>query len=653
MFPKIVLSQGQSLDTKVTIGKYRYPVTLTKKGSRLWWTYDFNKLMGPEIKTLQGWRYHGFDDINPVKQWSIADTPRNHFRLAYMAGQNPYANYDKPLLAFDPRREIYGHQCDITRHMITRQYCIVSAEMGTGKTLSAIEAMEWLALQNSTKSWFYVAPRSALVSVQLEFEKWRSLVNPQFHTYDALVRLMENWPADMPPPQGVIFDESSRVKTPTSQRSTAAMHLANAIRERWAAQGAVILMSGSPAPKSPLDWYNQCEIACPGFIKESTFESFKYRLSISTKSSNDAGQTYAKHVTWLDDENKCQVCGLLKSDPEHDEVNMIEPDYHAFQASVNEVAGLYKRMSGLVIVKFKKDCLDLPDKNYRIIRCKPTPSVINAAKLITARSESVVKTMMLMRELSSGFQYQAFENGNETCWACEGSRTREEWVYCGPEDKYDEVVEAQNAGKDVPPEMFRKEHRACFTCDGTGQVIKYQRSAEQVPCPKFDVLSDIIDEYDDIGRLVTYGSFTGSIDRIVETYINAKWEVIRVDGRGWWSTTPDKPQQLIKRFQSNKGDFPRLAFVGHPGSAGMGLTLTASPAIVYIDNDNNGENRLQSEDRIHRPGMDYNLGATIIDIFHLPIDEVIYESNKRKKRLQDMTLGDFRTALEKAEEIIR
>lgn len=77
----------------------------------------------------------------------------------------------------------------------------------------------------------------------------------------------------------------------------------------------------------------------------------------------------------------------------------------------------------------------------------------------------------------------------------------------------------------------------------------------------------------------------------------------------------------------------------------MGLTLTASPSIVYFSNDFNAESRIQSEDRIHRPGMDVNRGATIYDLIHLPTDRTVLENLKAKRVLQDMTLGALNDVL--------
>lgn len=73
----------------------------------------------------------------------------------------------------------------------------------------------------------------------------------------------------------------------------------------------------------------------------------------------------------------------------------------------------------------------------------------------------------------------------------------------------------------------------------------------------------------------------------------------------------------------------------------MGLTLTEARTAVFWSNTYKPEYRLQAEDRIHRKGMDENLGCTIVDLFHLPSDEKVVEVLKDNRRLELMTLGEF------------
>jgi hypothetical protein len=53
---------------------------------------------------------------------------------------------------------------------------------------------------------------------------------------------------------------------------------------------------------------------------------------------------------------------------------------------------------------------------------------------------------------------------------------------------------------------------------------------------------------------------------------------------------------------------------------------------------------MQAEDRIHRIGMDKNRGALIIDLIHLPTDQLVLDNLKKKKALQSMTMGELEAA---------
>ena len=598
---------------------------------KLWVDSDYVYLEGPfqlkdDFKAMKGARWA--DEKRPFpdgrKTWSCDNVERNWFQLRYLLGENPYAPYLTPLdksVFKSVRTQIkhFNHQIEMTCHGLQRHYCLICGEMGTGKTLAAIEIME----QSKVLNWWYVAPKSVITAVQLEFEKWFARVRPVFMTYEEMVRNIKNWPAGAKPPQGVIFDEFSRCKTPTSQRSQVAMHLANSVRATWGNRGFVIGMTGSPAPKSPLDWYWQCEVVCPGFLREGDIDKFKYRLAVITRRPDASGGRFPKLACWKNgDQTKCNICGETQDAFEH--VDISSPEYHSFVPLENEVHKLYARLRGLAVVVFKKDCLDLPDKIYRVEKCKPNLDTLRAAQLIAATAGSAITKLTLLRELSDGFQYRETELGKETCQVCEGRKTI------------------------VTPGTTQEE--PCPNCKATGTVRKVGRATTQVPCPKYDVLAEIMDEYSEVGRLVVYAGFTASIDRVADFCKSRGWEWIRVDGRGWTSSfgpTLD-PKELIRRFQEpERVDAPeRVVFIGHPGSAGMGLTLTASPAIVYFSNDFSGEARIQSEDRIHRPGMDTNRGATIIDLIHLPSDDYVRKNLKLKRELQSLSMGELKAAME-------
>jgi len=633
-----------TLNLNVPGHKYKVPVEINEEKGRLALKFKYCPSLLAEVKAMEGAKWHGYDNP-PRKIWTVAKTARNIFTFDWLSGENVFANYDAPLVQVDISKYegVYPHQGEMVSHGLTRHRGIWSCEMGTGKTRAAIILMELTGF----REWWWVGTKSSLKAVAYEFKKWNAKIIPQFYSYDSLKKVIETWPSGKKAPRGVIFDESSRLKTPTAQRSQAAKALSESMEKDWGNDAFVILMSGSPAPKEPTDWWHQCEVAKPGFIREGNVFKFKQRLCVM-REQNGLNGVYKEVVTWLDDPRKCQKCGKFKEDTIHEtSVFGDGSEAHAFVPSKNEIEHLYKRMNGLVLVKFKKDVLKfLPEKRYETIILTPSSALLRTAKTLARTAKNVVTGLTLLRELSDGFQYVEKVVGQETCPCCNGSTFMDE--YFDPKEPDRKLFDVQNV------EGLEKRKVKCEVCNGTAKVNKYERTVQEVPCPKEDELLDLLDNHEDVGRIVIYAGFTGSVDRVVNICHKAGWATIRVDGRGWFASEyngdPIPSSDLVTLFQEQKNQFPRVAFVGQPGAAGMGLTLTASPSIVYWSNDFNAEHRIQSEDRIHRPGMDLNRGATIYDLIHLPTDSHILNNLKKKRDLQAMTMGDFSSLLSSLEE---
>ena len=618
---------------KLRAGNYKIPVSIEEEKGRLYLQFPFNRSMLAEVKSMHNARWHGYDDPNPRKLWSIKDCARNKFQLDFLAGKNPYEAYESELKTVTFNRDIlYDHQKEMKAHALTRRQCILACEMGTGKTLVAIEAME----SSGVTDWLWVGAASSLPAVELEFEVWDAKVKPIFMTYEKVRNLIKN--DEMFIPMGLISDECTKIKTPTSQRSQALSILTEQMRETFD-DPYIILMSGAPAPKNPGDWWHQCEVAKPGFIREGDIHKFKHRLAIIREEESITGGVYPKLITWLDDVNKCAICGKV---PEEHFVNELAPEDHSWKRSENEVSYLYERMKGLVLVKFKKDCLDLPEKQFRKIVVEPTELTKKAAILIAKTESRTVTALMKLRELSDGFQYKEIKTDRViNCELCNGSGRYQEW--------YDpEYPDEAPSPESMESGICKSREATCTNCDGSGKVPEYERIAQEIECPKERVFVDLLDEHEAIGRFVTYAGFTASIDRLVRVAIRYGWEVIRADGRGWTYFKDDEIEQLtkkdmLKRFQSNYEN--KLIFIGQPGAAGIGITLTASPSCFFYSNSFDSEHRIQTMDRIHRIGMDVNRGATIIDVVHLDSDQYILNNLEKKLDLMYMTMGRLREVM--------
>ena len=254
---------------------------------------------------------------------------------------------------------------------------------------------------------------------------------------------------------------------------------------------------------------------------------------------------------------------------------------------------------------------------------------------------------MLLRELSDGFQYVEVVVGKEECPNCEGRGMTEEPVPL--------VAPDTMKPQDIKAENFERRTVQCRLCEGKKVIDKKKREARIVACPKDDIFIELLDEHEDVGRFIAWAGFTASIDRMVEIAQKHGWNVLRVDGRGNHGFDPhgvsldaDVLLDCMDRSHEDtvilRNIYDRVCWVGQPGAGGTSYTLTASPSMFYYSNTFNGEDRMQSEDRHHRPGMDVERGATVIDCIHLPSDLLTLRSLKQKKRLQNMTMGQLEEA---------
>lgn len=650
------------LTTRTKKGRLiRSPATLSYVKGRI----EFLKSpfsLKDEIKAMKGSQWHGHDEEDGRKIWSVEDCQRNRFQLSFLLGEDVYAWFDRDVIQHDYSGLTYDgltvfpngkpvalmdHQADMADAALTYHYGIWGAEMGTGKTLSAQMVIE----RGTADTWWWVGPKPTLPNIRREFRRWGFDVtarNVEMMTYEELVRRMDEWKEGDPLPQGVIFDESSRLKGATSQRSRAAQFLADRIREKHGFDGYVIEMSGTPSPKSPIDWWSQCEIAWPGFLKEGSPKALEKRLAFLVRHEYDSG-IFDKRSGWKDDEAKCDVCGLLQEEGYHERSEFDFDDdeekgeLHDYVPSVNEVALMHERLFGLVVIKHKKDCLTLPDKRYRKVICKPSSSVKRVAQALVQSAPNTITGLTWLRELSDGFQYKDVKDGMTSCNHCKDAKGKiREWFLPSDESRTYRAIDMLDG--DLVDTLQEREVD-CPKCEGTGEIDKIVRITREVPCPKDKALVADLERCEETGRIVIFAGFTGSVDRVANICRREGWAVVRCDGRGF-EVTDAKGETIASggddalAFWANLAANPRVAFVAHPESGGMGLTLVEARMAIFWSNSFKPEYRIQAEDRIHRKGMDENLGCEIVDYIHLATDQRVIDVIQQNRRLELMTMGE-------------
>jgi hypothetical protein len=137
--------------------------------------------------------------------------------------------------------------------------------------------------------------------------------------------------------------------------------------------------------------------------------------------------------------------------------------------------------------------------------------------------------------------------------------------------------------------------------------------------------------------MICFASFQGSIDRVKRICFEQNWDVITVDGRGWnaWAADGARYPDHFLDFWANNPR--RTVFVGNPASCRFGLTLTEAKTIVVYDQNFSAEHRLQSLDRNYRIGQDEPV--EVVDLLHLPVDELILDTLMENRRLEELSLG--------------
>lgn len=273
------------------------------------------------------------------------------------------------------------------------------------------------------------------------------------------------------------------------------------------------------------------------------------------------------------------------------------PAWERFEGwNKEEIHLLSQRLVGLVKVYFQKDCMDLPPVREEIVELTPSKTLLRVAKMIVDTEDNALKARTRLRQISDGFEYATEYN------------------------------------------------------EATNKIER--KGLNFVGSPKIDRLKEDLDEYEEVGRVIVYAGFQGSIDIIRQTCNELGWFVLQVDGRGRFLFKPDGTQVSDREtVQMALGEMDRssdthtiekLAFVAEPDSGGTGLELSASPVIIYYSNSDSGEGRMQSKRRAYSNNMDKQRGLTIIDYILLPTDKLIRDKLNTKEELQSISMGEMK-----------
>lgn len=470
--------------------------------------------------------------------WKVAVSPRSIAVLELLTlGRLPNNSATHDWTPHVPH--LMSHQYQIVNYALSRLGCIIAADMGCGKTLAAFEVINYLG-----GHWLWLSPKSIIPSTLLEMQKWGfefSLSGPSlysnkavltFSTYDKKYQLQNERL------QGIICDEASMVKNPSSNRTKRLVEFVNSMRLKNK-NFRICLMTGTPAPKDPTDLWQLAELAQPGFIR---FCNKKRMLeSMAHLRHHSMSHMYQIVAGW-----------------KHDEVQKFA-----------------EALDPIRLVILAKNCLDLPEQIFITKKIQPSKEIRQQAKLITDNIVNPAQCLNLLRQLSDGFYYetqQGTPDGSSQCPLCQDTG-----AYPTPEG----VVECdcRFAGPRIK-KAFRIHSKKLEALEEW--LVKAEEDERIIIFAPFLESLDMICEYValqdwDFIRLDGKGWST-SLNEV------------------------NTPAHLLARFQSRESGSNKIAFVANPACGGFGLNLTAARIIVFYSNSFHGIHRMQGIKRNHRIG---------------------------------------------------
>lgn len=144
-------------------------------------------------------------------------------------------------------------------------------------------------------------------------------------------------------------------------------------------------------------------------------------------------------------------------------------------------------------------------------------------------------------------------------------------------------------------------------------MVKIQKLQQVAAIGKMESVFEWVDNMLETGeKLVIFATHHKTIDMLMKRY---KDKTVKIDGRT--STAPNVRSDIVNEFQTNENI--RL-FVGSIKAAGVGLTLTVSSNVAFIEYPWVPSDVLQAEDRCHRIGQ-----KNAVNVWHLVSEDTVEE----------------------------
>lgn len=480
-----------------------------------------------------------------------------------------------PEIAFKPATEGYKHQVVCLDAWHGSEYFGVLMETGVGKTWVAVNEACWsaeekVAAGGSAYKLLVACPKSLRGTWMKELQKhlpkgfpyWVkrarggrvyavqdciNFVKAKDYKLKILIcsyEQVKNMQEELIKMKFDLFvlDESTHIKNPSAKRTKGCNEVGESCARR-------AIMTGTPVANNVLDLYAQFRFLQHGALGYDTFKGFKNRYAVVSRT----------HSGWE------QIQGF------------------------QNIEELKHRMAKCSFVVRKKDCLDLPEKQY----------ILHPIEMGTRQQQ-------MYDQMASEFLTSL-------------------------EEEMSTIVGEGMVSAEIILTQYLRLSQICSGFVKTEEGLEQGIKDGDV---KLQALKELIESLNPDSKFIVWSRFTWEVHAITALLdsMDIGW------GRLKGMDSEKKRDAAVDGF--NADDMKVRAIVGDQGCGGYGLTLLGTKRfpcsdIIYMSNDFSSLKRLQSEDRGHRIGMHGQV--TYHDIAcEDSMDSVIAERLQSKKDMGDL-----------------
>ena len=166
-----------------------------------------------------------------------------------------------------------------------------------------------------------------------------------------------------------------------------------------------------------------------------------------------------------------------------------------------------------------------------------------------------------------------------------------------------------------------------------GHVVDEEGNTHDVKSNRIKAMLEVIE--DTTGKVIIWSIYRHDIEKIVEA-LSKEYKSTKCVVEYHGGISNDGRTAAINRFQK---DPDCRFFVANAQTGGRGITLTAASTVIYYSNDFSLDNRMQSEDRAHRVGLDHSVNYVDL-VTPNTLDIKVVKALRNKINISSVIMGD-------------